>query len=48
MGLKTFEKTKPELANELSKKQVVILEQGLIIDRALNAVTTTLRQKANT
>jgi len=46
MGLKTIEKTKAELANDLSKKQVIILEQGLMIDRAMIAVTSTLRQKA--
>lgn len=48
MGLKTIEKTRAELANDLSKKQVIILEQGLMIDRAMNAVTSTLRQKALT
>jgi len=47
MGLKTIEKNKTELANDLSKKQVIILEQGLMIDRAMNAVTSTLRQKAS-
>jgi len=47
MGLKTIEKTKDELADDLSKKQVIILEQGLMIDRAMNAVTSTLRQKAS-
>jgi hypothetical protein len=47
MGLKTIEKTKEELANDLNKKQVIILEQGLIIDRAMNAVTSSLRQKAS-
>jgi len=47
MGLKTIEKTKAELASDLSKKQVIILEQGLMIDRAMNAVTSTLRQKAS-
>lgn len=47
MGLKTIEKTKEDLANDLNKKQVIILEQGLMIDRAMNAVTSTLRQKAS-
>jgi len=46
MGLKTIEKTKVELAIDLSKKQVIILEQGLMIDRAMNALTSNLRQKA--
>jgi hypothetical protein len=47
VGLKTIEKTKEELANDLNKKNVIILEQGLMIDRAMNAVTSTLRQKAS-
>jgi hypothetical protein len=47
MGLKSIEKTKAELANDLNKKNVIILEQGLMIDRAMNAVTSTLRQKAS-
>lgn len=47
MGLKTIEKTKEELANDLHKKQVIILEHGLMIDRAMNAVTSKLRQKAS-
>jgi len=47
MGLKTIEKTKVELAVELSKKQLIILEQGLMIDRAMNALTSTLKQKAS-
>jgi len=48
MGLKTIEKTRTELASDLSNKQVIILAQGLMIDRAMNAVTSTLRQKAST
>ena len=47
MGLKTVEKTRHELAIDLSKHQVVVLEQGLMIDRAMNAVTSTLRKKAS-
>ena len=48
MGLKAIEKSKVELASDLSKKQVIILEQGLMIDRAMNALTSSLRQKATT
>jgi len=47
MGLKTFEKTKAELAKTLCKKQAVALEQGLLVDRAMNALTSSLRQKAS-
>lgn len=47
MGLKTIEKTRNELAEDLRKNQVVVLEQGLMIDRAMNALTSSLRQKAN-
>jgi len=47
MGLKTSEKTKIELAKNIQMKQIVMLEQGLIIDRALDALTSKLRQKAS-
>ena len=47
LGLKNLEKTKKELANDLFKKSAVILEQGLLIDRALSAVTSSLKQKAS-
>ena len=47
MGLKTVEKSRVELAEDLRKAQVVILEQGLMIDRAMNALMSSLRQKAN-
>lgn len=46
MGLKTREKTKFELAEELRKKQARVLEQGLMIDRAMKALMSNLRQKA--
>jgi len=47
MGLKTIEKSRKELAEDLRKNQAVILEQGLMIDRAMNALMSSLRQKAN-
>ncbi len=47
MGLKSVEKDKLELANDLRAKKAVILEQGLMIDRAMNAVMSSLRQKAD-
>jgi hypothetical protein len=48
LGLKNLEKTREELANDLFKKNAVILEQGLLIDRAMSAVTSSLKQKAST
>jgi len=47
MGLKTFEKSKIEFAKILCKKQAVALEQGLLMDRAMDALTSSLRQKAS-
>ena len=47
LGLKNLEKTKEELANDLFRKSAVILEQGLLIDRAMSAVTSSLKQKAS-
>lgn len=47
LGLKNLEKTKEELANDLFKKSAVILEQGPLIDRAMSAVTSSLKQKAS-
>lgn len=46
LGLKSIEKSKDELSNDLYKNKAVILEQGLLIDRAINAMTTSLKQKA--
>lgn len=45
MGLKPIEKTKQELLDDIIAGRVVLLEQGLIIDRALNAITSNLRNK---
>ena len=47
LGLKNLEKTKEGLANDLFKKDAVILEQGLLIDRAMSAVTSSLKKKAS-
>ena len=47
LGLKNLEKTREELANDLFKRNAVILEQGLLIDRAISAVTSSLKQKAS-
>ncbi|WP_369808199.1 DUF1631 family protein [Oleiphilus sp. HI0123] len=48
MGLKSCEKTKTDLANDLKRKHTIVLEQGLLIDRAMNALTSSLSQKAST
>ena len=47
LGLKSLEKSKEELANDLHKKNAIILEQALLIDRAMSAVTSSLKQKAS-
>ncbi|HEV8078287.1 MAG TPA: DUF1631 domain-containing protein [Marinobacter sp.] len=46
MGLKVIEKTRTELAREMSRGRLTLLEQGALIDRALNAVMGSLRSKA--
>ncbi|MBB5321528.1 DUF1631 domain-containing protein [Marinobacter oulmenensis] len=43
MGLKVIEKTRTELAHEMRKGRLTLLEQGALIDRALNAVVGNLR-----
>jgi hypothetical protein len=48
MGLKVVEKTREELALEMRKGRVKVLEQGLLFDRALNSVISGLRKKSNT
>ncbi len=48
MGLKACEKSKQDLAEDLRKKNALILEQGLLIDRAITALTSNLNQKAST
>lgn len=45
-GLKPIEKSRLELAKDLKNERVVFLEQGLIIDRAMNSIMSNLRQKS--
>jgi hypothetical protein len=45
MGLKVIEKTRVELAHEMRRGRLMLLEQGALIDRALNAVVGNLRSK---
>ncbi len=46
MGLKVIEKTRTELAHEMRRGRLTILEQGALIDRALDAVMGSLRRKS--
>ncbi len=45
MGLKVIEKNRIELAHEMRRGRLTLLEQGALIDRALDAVVGTLRSK---
>ncbi|MCK0163599.1 DUF1631 domain-containing protein [Marinobacter sp. S6332] len=45
MGLKVIEKTRIELAQEMRRGRMTRLEQGALIDRALDAVVGSLRSK---
>ncbi|SFN33574.1 DUF1631 domain-containing protein [Marinobacter pelagius] len=45
MGLKVIEKTRLELAHEMRRGRLTLLEQGALIDRALDAVVGSLRSK---
>lgn len=45
MGLKVIEKTRVELAHEMRRGRMTPLEQGALIDRALDAVIGSLRSK---
>ncbi|MBU2954107.1 DUF1631 domain-containing protein [Marinobacter sp. F3R08] len=45
MGLKVIEKTRTELAHEMRRGRLTLLEQGALIDRALDAVVGSLRNK---
>ncbi len=47
MGLKVVEKTRKELAHELRRGRLILLEQGALIDRALDAVMGGLTRKAS-
>ncbi|MFO7788870.1 MAG: DUF1631 domain-containing protein [Halospina sp.] len=46
MGLKVAEKSRAELAHELRRGRMALLEQGALIDRALHAVVGGLNRKA--
>ncbi|MFC4259522.1 DUF1631 domain-containing protein [Marinobacter lacisalsi] len=46
MGLKVIEKTRVDLAHEMRRGRLTVLEQGALIDRALDAVVGTLRKQA--
>ncbi|MDX1598560.1 MAG: DUF1631 family protein, partial [Marinobacter sp.] len=46
MGLKVIEKSRVELAHELRRGRLTVLEQGALIDRALDAVVGNLRNRA--
>jgi hypothetical protein len=46
MGLKVIEKTRVELAHEMRRGRLTVLEQGALIDRALGAVMGNLRRTA--
>ncbi|MBL1273071.1 MAG: hypothetical protein ACI92B_001208 [Marinobacter maritimus] len=45
MGLKVIEKNRVELAHEMRRGRMTLLEQGAFIDRALDAVVGSLRSK---
>ncbi|MFP3979411.1 MULTISPECIES: DUF1631 domain-containing protein [Marinobacter] len=45
MGLKVIEKTRTDLAHEMRRGRMTRLEQGALIDRALDAVVGSLRSK---
>jgi Protein of unknown function (DUF1631) len=45
MGLKVIEKSRSDLAHELRRGRLTVLEQGALIDRALDAVVGSLRSK---
>lgn len=47
MGLKVIEKTRLDLAHEMRRGRLTVLEQGALIDRALDAVVGSLRRKAS-
>lgn len=44
LGLKVVEKTKKDLAHELRKGRLHILDEGMLFDRAMNAVMGNLRK----
>lgn len=46
MGLKVVEKKRMDLAHDLRRGRLTVLEQGALIDRALDSVVGSLRRKA--
>lgn len=46
MGLKVVEKKRIDLAHDLRRGRLTLLEQGALIDRALDSVVGSLRRKA--
>ena len=46
MGLKVIEKSRVELAHEMRRGRLNLLEQGALVDRALDAVMSKLRRSA--
>jgi hypothetical protein len=44
LGLKVVEKSRMDLANDLAMGRLSVLEQGLLVDRALDAVMGNLRK----
>lgn len=46
MGLKVIEKSRTDLAREMHRGRLTILEQGALIDRALDAVVGSLRKQS--
>ncbi len=47
MGLKVVEKSRVELADELRKGQLVILQSGMLMDRAIDAVMQNLKRMSD-
>src|SRR5690606_8524734 len=45
MGLKVIEKTRTELAHEMRRGRLTLLEQGALFDRAMDAIMGSLRGK---
>ncbi len=46
MGLKVVEKTRQELAHEMRRGRLQVLEEGLLLDRAMDAIFNNLKRKA--
>src|SRR5690606_10071776 len=46
MGLKVVEKTRQELAHEMRRGRLQVLEERLLLDRAMDAIFNNLKRKA--